>query len=84
MALASWLVHEEATVEEVKKVIAKEASEPLYIIVELKTPKAIIRNHSLIFENPKLSPRYLEKQERAISHFEDIFRILGTEILQAF
>lgn len=83
MALASWLVHEEARAKEVKKFMAKEESEPLCIIAELPSPKVVIRNHSLISANPKLAPRYLEKQEQAILHFEDIFRILGTKSLQA-
>lgn len=54
MALASCLAHDQETrVEEVKKVMAKEESEPLYIIVELVSPKALISNHNLISTYPK-------------------------------
>jgi len=31
MALASWMTHEEARAKEVKRVMAKEENEPLYI-----------------------------------------------------
>jgi len=34
MALASWMTHEETRAEEVKKIMAKEEKEPLYIRAE--------------------------------------------------
>ena len=60
MALASLLTHEEKRVEEVKIVMTKEEKEPLYIIVELVSPKATINNHNLISLDPELTPRYME------------------------
>lgn len=69
MVLASWLTHKETRVKELNKVITKEASEPLYIRLELVIPKAIISNHNIISADPKLSPRYLETKEQVILHF---------------
>lgn len=56
MALASWLTHEETKVEEVERVIRKEKEEPLSVITELVSPKAIINNQNLISFDPKLAP----------------------------
>lgn len=52
--------------------MTKEENEPLYIKEKLIIPRANIRNHSIIYIDPQLSPRYLEKQEHAIIHLKDI------------
>lgn len=83
MELASWLTHEEARAEEVNRVMTKEEKELLYIRAELVSPKVIISNHNIISINPKLAPWYMETYEQAILHFEDTFRLLGIENLQA-
>jgi len=77
IALAYWLTHEEARVEKEKRVISKETNEPLWVRAELRTPHLVISNHRFIFEDPKLVPLYIEKQEQVIRHFEDIFILLG-------
>ena len=44
----------------------------------------VITTHNLIANDPKLAPRYLAAQEQAITHFEDMFRLLGDDSMQAF
>ena len=38
---------------------------------------------NLIANDPQLAPRYLAAQEQAISHFEDMFRLLGDDSIHA-
>lgn len=83
MELTSWLTHEEARVEEVKKVMTEEEKEPLYIRVELISLKAVINNHNLIASDPSLAHRYITTEEQGINNFDDTFRMLGIEGLQA-
>jgi len=45
---------------------------------------AVISAHNLISNDPQLAPRYLVAQEQAITHFEDMFRLLGDDNMQAF
>jgi len=45
---------------------------------------ALINTHNLITNDPQLAPRYLSTQEHAISHFEDMFRLLGDDSIHAF
>jgi len=56
MALASWMTHEEARVEETKRAMSREIDETLLIRAELRAPHIVINNHRLIFEDPKLEP----------------------------
>ena len=44
---------------------------------------ALISTHNLIANDPRLAPRYLAAQEQAISHFEDMFRLLGDDSICA-
>lgn len=81
MELASWLTHEEIRDEEVKKVMAKEEKEPLYIKEELVSPATIINNDNLISYDSDLAPKYITTQEKSILHFEGTFRLLGIESL---
>lgn len=83
MELASWLTHEGTRVEEVKRVMSKEESKPLYIRENLVSHKVVISNRILISNDPQLAPQYMETKEQAILHFEDTFRLLGIESLQA-
>jgi len=79
MALASWMNHEELRAAEMKRILAKEKNEPLFIRVEQSNPMALINTHNRIANDPQLAPRYLVAQEQAISHFEDMFRLLGED-----
>ncbi len=54
------------------------------IRVEQSNPMAIINTHNLIANDPQLSPRYLATQEKAITHFEDMFKLLGDDNMQDF
>jgi alkylhydroperoxidase/carboxymuconolactone decarboxylase family protein YurZ len=83
MALASWMNHEEARATEMKKVMAREEIEPLMIRVEQSNPIVVISTHNLIANDPNLAPRYLVAQEQAVTHFEDMFRLLGDDSTQA-
>ena len=44
---------------------------------------AIISTHNLIANDPKLAPGYLDAQEQAITHFEDMFRLLVDDSMQS-
>lgn len=83
MDLASWMNHEDARAKEMKKVIAIEDIKPLMIRAKKSNPMAIISTHNLIANDPKLALRYLATQEQAITHFEDMFRLLGDDSRQA-
>lgn len=43
----------------------------------------VINAHNLIANDPQLAPRYLAAQEQVITHFEDMFRLLGDDSMQA-
>lgn len=45
---------------------------------------AIIITHKPIENDPKLAPRYPTTQEQVVTHFEDVFTLLGDDIMQAF
>ena len=59
MALASWMDHEEARAAKMKKILAREQTEPLMIRSEQSNPVAVISTHNLIANDPQLAPRYL-------------------------
>lgn len=44
---------------------------------------ALINTHNLIANDPQLALRYLAAQEQAISHFEDMFRLLGDDSIHS-
>jgi len=46
MALATWMNHDEARAIEMKKILAREQTEPLMIRVEQSNPMAIISTHN--------------------------------------
>ena len=83
MALASWMNHEEARVAEMKKVLAREQTKPLMIRVGQPNPNALISTHNLITNDPQVTPRYPSTQEKTITHFEDMFRLLGDDSMQS-
>jgi len=83
MALASWMNHEESRAAEMKIILAREKIETLFIRDEQSNPMALISTHNLIANDPQLAPRYLVAQEQAISHFEDMFRLLGDDSIYA-
>ncbi len=69
---------------EMKKVMEKEETKPLMIIVEQSNPMAIINTHNLIANDPKLAPRYLVVEEPEVTHFEYMFKLLGDDSQQAY
>ena len=83
MALASWKSHEEVRTKNVKRVLEGEERDPLYIREKKINSMAIISTHNIIVNDPKLAPRYLATQEKAITHFENTLRLLGNESQQA-
>jgi len=66
-----------------KKVMEKEDTEPLMIREEQSNPMVVINTHNLIANDPKLEPRYLVVQEHTVTHFEDMFILLGDDSQQA-
>lgn len=84
MALASWMNHDDSRATEMKKILVREKTEPLMIKFEQSDPMALITTHNLIANDPQLAPRYLAAQEQAISHFEDMLRLLGDDSIHAF
>lgn len=83
MDLASWMNHEEARVAEMKRILGREKAKPLMIRVEQSNPMVVISTHNLIANDPQLVPRHLSAQEQAITHFEDMFRLLGDDSMHA-
>ena len=81
--LASWLNHEEERAIEMTKIMGREETKPLMIRVEKSNPIAVINTHNLISNDSQLSPRYLATQEQEITHFEDMFKLLGDDSMQA-
>jgi len=43
-----------------------------------------INIHNLIANDTNLAPRYLAIQEQAVTHFEDMLRLLGDDSQQAY
>lgn len=72
MALASWMNHEESRATEMKRILAREQTEPFLIRVEQSNPSTLISTHNLIANDPQLAPIYIATQEQEISHFEDM------------
>lgn len=83
MALASWMNHEESRATEMKRILAREKNKLLFIRSKQSNPTALINTHNLIANDPLLALRYLAAQEQAISHFEDMFRLLGDDSIHA-
>ena len=83
MVLASWMNHEKSRAAKMKIILAREKNEPLFIRAKQSNPMALINNHNLIANDPQLAPRYLAAQEQEISHFEDMFRLLGDDSIHA-
>ena len=79
MDLESWMNHEEARVAEMKRILATDQKDPLMIRAEQSDPMAVISTHNLIANDPQLAPRCLATQEKEISHFEDMFMLLGDD-----
>jgi len=75
--------HEEARTIELKKVMEREETEPLMIRAEQSNPMVVINTDNLIANDPKLAPRYLVAREQVITQFEDMFRLLGDDNMQA-
>ena len=54
------------------------------IRVEQSNPMAVIIKYNLIANDPQLAPMYLATQEKATTHFEDMFKLLGDDGMQAY
>jgi len=52
MDLASWMNHEESRAVEMKRILAREKNEPLFIRAEQSNPMALINTHNLIANDP--------------------------------
>jgi len=61
----------------------KELNEPLLIRAKPEDPSALIYAHQHLASNPQVLPDYVERQEQAISHFEDMERLFGDDCLHA-
>jgi len=83
MAMASWLNHEEKRAVEIENIMNKELSEPLMIRVEPNDPSALIYAHQHLANNAQVLPDYIERQDQAIAHFEDMERLLGDNCIRA-
>lgn len=83
MALASSMNHEKSRAAEMKRILAKEKNESFSSELNNQIPMALISTHNLIANDPQLAPAYLAAQEQAISHFEDMFRLLRDDKMQA-
>ena len=83
MALASWMNHEEARATEMKRVMEREETQHLMIRDGQSNPMAVISTHNLIANDPKLAPRYLAAQDQVVTHFEEMFRLLGDDNMKA-
>ena len=57
MASSSWMSHDEARATKMKKVLARDEAEPIFIRAEQSNPMAVINTHNLIANDPKLAPR---------------------------
>ena len=82
MDLASWMRHEEERATEMKKIMAREETKPLMISAKQSNPMAVISTHNLIVNDPQLAPRCLAAQEQVVTHFEDMFGLLGDGSMQ--
>ena len=84
MALTSWMNHEEARATKMKKVMEREETEPLMIRAKESNLVVVITTLNLIANDPKLAPRYLVTQEQVVTHFEEMFKLLGDDNMQDF
>lgn len=55
MTLANWVTNEEIRAEEVKRVMKMEEREPLQIREEIISPRGIIRNNQMIFDDANVA-----------------------------
>lgn len=83
MGLVSLMNHKEERDAEMKRIFAREQTEPLMIRAEKSNPMVVINTHNLISNDPQLAPRYHASQEKKITHFEDMFKLLGDDSMQS-
>jgi len=83
MAMASWLNHEEKRAAVIQNVMNRELSKPLMIREEPEDPSALIYAHQHLANNPQVLPYYIKRQAHAITHFEDLERLLGDNCIHA-
>ena len=61
----------------------RELHEPLMIRAELGDPAALLSAHQQLETNPQALFKYMDQQAQAITHFEDMERLLGDNCVQA-
>ena len=83
MAMAYWLSHEEKRAVEIQKIMTRELNEPLMIRAEPEDPSTLIYSHWYLVDNPHIMPEYVERQDQAIAHFEDMERWFGDNYIHA-
>lgn len=82
IALPLSMNHENSRAAKMKRILAREQNEPLFIRDEQSNPMALINTHNIIANDRQLAPRYLSTQEQTIPHFEDI-RLLRDDNIHA-
>ena len=83
MDLSWWMNHDESRAAEMKRILAREQTKPIFIRAKQSNPMGLISTHNLIANDPQLARRYLVAQEQEISHFEEMFRLLGDDKIHA-
>ena len=61
MGMASWMIHEEKSATEIKKLMEEELNEPLMILFEPVDPMALISSHQHLADNPQSVPKYINE-----------------------
>ena len=84
MDLESWMNHEESRAAEMKRILAREQNEPLFIRAKQSNPMALISTHNIIANDPQLTLRYLATQGKTSTHFEGMFRLLRNNNIHAY
>jgi len=69
MAHAPCMIYEDVRAENVKRIIKKEETKPLYNRIEYINSMYVISNHIIISNDAQLAPRFFPTQEHVISHF---------------
>ena len=66
MVLASWMVNEDNRAKEIWKVMERRNIEPLYLRIEVLSPRGVILNHREIEKDLALVESYLQTQNQEI------------------
>ena len=83
MALVSWMMNEDTREKEIWMVIRRRNREPLYIRLELFSPRGVILNLREIERDPTLVESYLQTQTQVIGHYDYVSRQIEYEWIMA-